>query len=82
MNTKKELKVNELNDPKLCISLDNFFKKEIDKKEFAKLLRLLQYIATNLLLNNKDDLYKHQLIDTTFWINHFAETIDPYFEKQ
>jgi hypothetical protein len=82
MNTKQELTVNELNDPKLCISLDNFFKKEIDKKEFAKQLRLLQYIATNLFLHNTEDLHKHHLMNTTFWINHFAETLDPYFDKE
>jgi len=81
MNTKKELTVNELHDPNLLLKIDNFFKKDIDKKEFAKQLRLLEYIAKNLFLQ-QNDLYKDKFLNATFWINHFAETIDPYFEKE
>jgi hypothetical protein len=62
--------------------LNDFFTTEIEKEKMALYIRRLLFtVSKQNLENNEDGLYKNWISDGYYWLNEFAETIDPYLEK-
>jgi len=62
------------------LKVETFLKKEIDKKDFAKYIRRFLFAAITLHLDDKDKLYDNWIKEGRFWLNEFAETLDPQLD--
>jgi hypothetical protein len=61
----------------------NFFTKQIEKETMALYIRRLLFaVSKQTLETNCDDGFrKNYISDGYYWLNEFAELIDPYLEK-
>jgi hypothetical protein len=67
------------------LKIIKFFKSEIRKEAFAKHLRRMLHINTKMMLEGDSDYvlsYKDWVNEGQFWLNEFAEFIDPYLDKE
>lgn len=67
---------------KESIQIQQFFVSEIDPKAFAKYMRRLNHVVLMYALEDTDNRFRDWINDGTFWLNQFAETIDPVLEDK
>ncbi len=67
---------------KELIKIQEFFDKEIDPKSFAKYIRRVNHALLTLAIDDKDDQFRPWISDGYFWLNHFAEMVDPVLEDK
>lgn len=67
---------------KESIQIQKFFTSEIDPKAFAKHLRRLNYALLMYAMEDDDNRFRAWINDGHFWLNQFAETIDPVLEDK
>lgn len=67
---------------KESIEIQEFFNKEIDPKSFAKHLRRLNHVLLTYALEDENARFRDWINDGSFWLNHFAETIEPVLEDK
>lgn len=82
-NKMEASKTNEQNT--VNEKIENFFRKEVDHEYFAKQLRRANYILSNVMMQPQAE-YKitgsHWVSDCHYFLNEFAELIDPVLEKE
>ncbi|RKR09845.1 hypothetical protein C8C83_1498 [Flavobacterium sp. 90] len=64
------------------IRLIDFFNKTVDAKDLAKTIRRLNYLIA-LGVMRKDETLKLEIVkieEGFYWLNEFAEILDPYLE--
>lgn len=68
------------------IQVQEFFNKEVPADEFAKMLRRYncEMVRMHLALQTRADEFTNPgiIADAVFWLNEFAETLDPYLNKE
>lgn len=60
----------------------NFFDSTIDKKSFAQNIRTINHIVVTYNLEDDDNRFKDWINDARFWLNDFAELLDPVIEDK
>jgi len=64
--------------------LIDFFNKTVDPKDLAKTIRRLNYLIA-LGVMRKDETLKLEVVkieEGFYWLNEFAEILDPYLEVE
>lgn len=63
--------------------LNNYFNQSITTQEFAKYIRKAVFSIQELQLLTKEDpcTYDNDVCGLVFYLNDFAETLDPYFTE-
>jgi hypothetical protein len=67
---------------KESIEIQEFFNKEIDPKTFAKYIRRLNHALLIYAMEDEENRFREWINDGSFWLNHFAETIEPVLEDK
>lgn len=64
--------------------LAQFFKNEVKPDQLAKVIRRLNHSVTTLVLQNDNEaiplLNKDWIKNGFYWLNEFAEILEPYLE--
>ncbi|MEO8255174.1 MAG: hypothetical protein ABI554_12400 [Flavobacterium sp.] len=61
----------------------NFFDKTIGTKDFAKFIRRTNYILSLTAIRDNDNLIDKDWLDNSYyWLNEFAEVLDPYLDAK
>ena len=67
---------------KESIEIQEFFSKEIDPKSFAKHIRRLNHALLMYAMEDNDNQYRDWINDGYFWLNSFAEMVEPVIEDK
>lgn len=67
---------------KESIKIQEFFNRDINPQEFAKHLRRLNHALLMYAMEDDDNQFRNWINDGHYWLNSFAETIDPVLEDK
>jgi len=67
---------------KESIAIQQFFTSEVDPKAFVKYMRRLNHALLMYAMEDDENRFRPWINDGFFWINQFAETIDPVLEDK
>lgn len=65
------------------IRLMNFFNERIDPLSMAKMLRLVNFNLAMTVMSEREFVsVENSIIDSFFWLNELAETLNPYLDLE
>lgn len=67
---------------KKSIEIQEFFNKEIEPKSFAKHIRRLNHALLMYAMQDNENQYRDWINEGYFWLNSFAEMVEPVIEDK